>query len=81
MLNPRMNYEYLNLLSNETKGKYYDAKNYKQAFAEIKKVNENSKKEKIITSEINLWSDEWLIIIAIFLFSLEGFLRKRAGML
>ena len=81
MLNPRMNYEYLNLLSNETKGKYYDAKNYKQAFAEIKKVNENSKKEKIITSEINLWSDEWLIIIAIFLFSLEWFLRKRAGML
>jgi hypothetical protein len=81
MLNPRMNYEYLNLLSNETKGKYFDAKNYKQAFAEIKKVNENSKKEKIITSEINLWSDEWLIIIAIFLFSLEWFLRKRAGML
>ncbi len=81
MLNPRMNYEYLNLLASETKGKYFDAINYKQALTEIKKVNENSKKEKIITSEINLWSDEWLIIIAIFLFSLEWFLRKRAGML
>ncbi|MCG6913291.1 hypothetical protein LJE86_05190 [bacterium BMS3Abin03] len=81
MLNPRMNYEYLNLLANETKGKYFDETNYKQALTEIEKVNENSKKEKIITSEINLWSDEWLIIIAIFLFSLEWFLRKRAGML
>ena len=80
LLNPRMDYEYLNLLANETNGKYFNAVDYKQAFNEIEKVNENSVKEKIITSEINLWSDEWLIIIAIFLFSLEWFLRKRAGM-
>jgi hypothetical protein len=32
-------------------------------------------------SDINLWSNEWLLMIAIFLFGLEWFLRKRSGML
>jgi hypothetical protein len=44
-------------------------------------MNEKSLRDKIVTSDITLWSDEWLMVIAIFLFSLEWFLRKRAGML
>ena len=81
MIDPRMNFELLNLLANETNGDFADANNYKQLFQKIKAVNEKSKREKIITSDFTLWSDEWLMAFAIFLFSLEWFLRKRVGML
>jgi hypothetical protein len=81
MVDQRMNYELLNLLANETNGEFADANNYEQIFQKIRMVNEKSVRDKIITSDITLWSDEWLMVIAIFLFSLEWFLRKRAGML
>jgi hypothetical protein len=81
MVDPRMNFELLNLLANETNGEFADANNYEQLFQKIRMVNEKSVRDKIITSDITLWSDEWLMVIAIFLFSLEWFLRKRAGML
>jgi hypothetical protein len=81
MIDPRMNFELLNFLANETNGEFADADNYEQLFQKIRMVNEKSIRDKIITSDITLWSDEWLMVIAIFLFSLEWFLRKRAGML
>ncbi len=81
MVDPRMNFELLNILANETNGEYADANNYKQIFQKIKLVNEKSVRDKIITSDITLWSDEWLMVVSIFLFSFEWFLRKRAGML
>jgi len=81
MINPVMNYNLLNLIANETNGKFYTPGNYKEIFNRINELTKNSGKEKITTSEINLWSDEWLLVIAIILFSLEWFLRKRIGML
>jgi len=81
MIDPGMNFELLNLLANETNGEFADANNYEQLFQKIKMVNEKSVRDKIITSDFTLWSDEWLMVIAIFLFALEWFLRKRAGML
>jgi hypothetical protein len=81
MVDPRMNYELLNLLANETNGEFANANNYEQIFQKIRMMNEKSLRDKIVTSDITLWSDEWLMVIAIFLFSLEWFLRKRAGML
>jgi hypothetical protein len=81
MINPRMNFALLNLLANETNGTFAFANNYDHIIKKIKEVNEKSGKEKIITSDVTLWSDEWLMAIVIFLFSLEWFLRKRAGML
>ncbi len=50
----------------------------------IRKLNElnlSASKEKLKTSEIRLWSDEWLLVIVILLFAIEWFLRKRSGML
>jgi hypothetical protein len=44
-------------------------------------MNSSASKEKLIISEIRLWSDEWLLIIVILLFATEWFIRKRAGML
>ncbi len=81
MMNPAMNYEFLKLLSSETGGKFYFGDNYNRIYDLLKQRNKESSKEKINVSEINLWSNEWLMIAVIFLFALEWFFRKRAGML
>jgi hypothetical protein len=81
MINPRMDFEFLNLLSNETNAEFAFAEDYEKLINKIRRINERSRKDKIITSDISLWSYEWLMAIVIFLFSLEWFLRKRAGML
>ena len=81
MINPRMNYEFLTSLANQTGGEYFDASNYEQLFNILKRINERSSKEKIDVSEISLWSSEWLMAAVILLLGLEWFLRKRAGML
>jgi CARDB len=81
MMNPRMNYEFLKLLSKETGGEFYFNKNYGDLFKKLKDLNKKSSKEKIITSEFSLWSNEWLMALAILCFAVEWFLRKRYGML
>ncbi len=81
MINPVMNYPLLNLLANETGGEFYFPDDYSQLLNRLKELKINSSKEKVVTSEINLWSDTWMLMIAILLFSLEWFIRKRNGML
>ncbi|MBK9098278.1 MAG: VWA domain-containing protein [bacterium] len=81
MVNPVMNYSFLNLIANETSGEFYFADDYQPLLAKLKELKINSSKEKVITSEFALWSDTWLLIIAVLLFSLEWFIRKRNGML
>ncbi|MCL5027725.1 MAG: hypothetical protein M1480_01760 [Bacteroidetes bacterium] len=81
MIKPRMNYEYLNLLANQTAGKFFYNSEYKQLFPILKDLNKKSSKNKIEVSDINLWSNEWLLIIAIILFASEWFFRKRWGMI
>jgi hypothetical protein len=81
MIDSRMNYELLNLLATQTNGKYFDSDQYGMLFEYLKKLNSKSTKEKLVKSEIRLWSDEWLLIIVILLFATEWFIRKRSGML
>ena len=81
MIDSRMNYEFLNLLATQTKGKYFSPDEYDKLLNYLKELNTNSTKEKFLTSEIRLWSDEWFLIIIILLFAIEWFIRKRAGML
>jgi hypothetical protein len=81
MNNPRMDYDYLSLLANQTNGKFFYNSNYKELFSILKDINKKSSKEKIDVSDVNLWSNEWLLIIAIIIFAAEWFLRKRWGML
>lgn len=81
MINPVMNYPLLNLLANESGGEFYFPDNYSPLLNKLKELKINSSKEKVVTSEITLWSDTWMLLIAIFLFSLEWFIRKRSGML
>jgi hypothetical protein len=81
MMDPRMNYEFLSSLAGQTGGKFFTYNNYSQLFDILNKINKESAKEKINISEINLWSDEWLLGLTILIFSLEWFIRKRSGML
>jgi hypothetical protein len=76
-----MNYEFLNLLSTQTNGKYFDPDQYEMLLNYLRRLNETSTKEKLVTSEIRLWSDQWFLIIIILLFATEWFIRKRNGML
>jgi len=76
-----MNYGLLKLLASETGGNYYTPEKYEELFNRLAEINKTTSKEKIVTSDVTLWSDEWLLVIAILLFSLEWFLRKRMGML
>lgn len=81
MVNPVMNYAFLNLMANDTGGEFYLPDNYSLLLKKLKELKINSSKEKVVTSEISLWSDKWILIIAVLLFSLEWFIRKRNGML
>ena len=81
MADPRMNYEFLSSLAQQTGGKFFNYDNYSPLFGQLNKINSESSKEKITVSEINLWSDEWLLALTILIFSIEWFIRKRAGML
>jgi hypothetical protein len=81
MTNPVMNYQFLNLLANETGGEFFFPDDHSSLLNILKELKINSSKEKVVTSEINLWSDTWMLIIAVLLFSLEWFIRKRNGML
>ena len=81
MINPVMNYSLLNLLANNSGGEFYTPNNYKPLMTRINQLNKLSSKEKILKSEISLWSDTWMLLLAILLFSLEWFIRKRSGML
>jgi hypothetical protein len=50
----------------------------------LKKLNELAvinKKEKTEIKSIDVWSDERILILLVLLFSIEWFIRKRAGML
>lgn len=80
-LETKMNYDFLNLLSTQTKGKYFPPSKIDNLISELKNIDLHSAKEKITTSEIRLWSDEWFMVIVILLFAIEWFLRKRSGML
>jgi hypothetical protein len=81
MLNPRPDYKLLNLLAIETGGEYFDPDEVDLLIKELKEISSNAIKEKFITSEISLWSSEFLLIMAILVFAIEWFVRKRAGML
>ena len=81
MLNPRMDYDFLNLLANQSNGRFYYNSNYKSLFETLRNLDNASSKDKIETSEIYLWSNTWLLIVAIILFGTEWFLRKRWGLI
>lgn len=80
-INPRLDKNFLSALSYSTNGQYYNINNFDNLFREINQRIENNTKEKIKTSEINLWSAELLLVLIILLLTIEWFFRKKSGML
>lgn len=81
MLDTRMNYEFLNTLSLRTNGELFLPSNTSELLKTLRKNILKTTNEKIVQSQIRLWSNEWLLVIAVLLFSIEWFLRKQSGML
>ncbi len=81
MINPRMDYEFLNLLASETGGEYFSPAEINALISALNKRSSAALNERLVTSEISLWSNEWLLMITILIFATEWFIRKRSGML
>ncbi|MCO5252031.1 MAG: hypothetical protein M9949_11520 [Candidatus Kapabacteria bacterium] len=80
-LNLRMNTSLLRNLAYISGGEFFTPDNANELLDAIK--NHKNFKARPVTerSEFALWSQPWLLIIAILLLSVEWFVRKRSGML
>jgi hypothetical protein len=81
MIDSRMNYEFLNDLALRTGGKLFFPENPGEIINQIKEQIKKVSDEKVVESQLKLWSNEWMLVIVILLFSLEWFIRKQSGML
>jgi hypothetical protein len=77
----RMRPEFLESLAKSANGEYYSINNYSSLLNKLTEINSSPSKEVFSKSEYQLWSDEWMLIAVIILFTAEWFLRKRWGML
>lgn len=81
LFDARMNFQFLSNLSEKTNGRFFTPSNINELINILNQITDNTRKEKIISSETRLWSNELLLIILVMVFAIEWFLRKRAGML
>ncbi|WP_337872018.1 CARDB domain-containing protein [Ignavibacterium sp.] len=81
LIDTRMNYEFLNELANRTGGALIFPQETDLIVNKIKESINKVSDEKIVESQFRLWSSEWMLVIAILLFSIEWFIRKQSGML
>ncbi|MGK9369787.1 hypothetical protein ACSSWA_12870 [Melioribacter sp. Ez-97] len=77
----RMNAELLKRIAYNSRGKYYSPEKISELPDELGKLIENHKSEELITDTVDLKSNYVVVLLLIFLFSIEWFLRKRIGML
>lgn len=80
-LNPKMDYEFLTSLADNTGGKFFSYNDMNNLYPILKNIQQNASKEKTDIVELRLWSNETLLIIIIGLLSIEWFIRKQSGML
>ncbi len=78
--NLRMNSELLRSIAERSGGKFYTVKDVDKLVHDLQ--SHPSFKARILTntSELNLWNLAVLLAISLLLFSVEWFIRKRAGM-
>lgn len=78
--NPRMNAQLLRAISERTGGKFYTAATMASAIDDIKNARGFATRPITEKSEYLLWNFVWILGVAIVLFALEWFIRKRGGM-
>ncbi len=79
--NTQMDENFLKLLATSTNGKYFLSEDIDELKEELERMKANSSSNKILESEIDFRSNEWIMLIIICLFAVEWFIRKRSGML
>ncbi|GBD91001.1 hypothetical protein BMS3Abin04_01725 [bacterium BMS3Abin04] len=81
LVNTKMNKELLSLLSSGTNGRFYLLKNTNGIIKKLIALKNINTKEKVVSSEIKLWTKSWILYGIIFLFAVEWLIRKRNSML
>jgi hypothetical protein len=79
--NLRMNVQLLREIADRTGGKFYTATEAKEFMNDLKNSGEFESNFVAQRSEIPLWNLPWALALAILMFSVEWFLRKRSGLL
>jgi hypothetical protein len=79
--NLRMNSQLLRDIASRTGGKFYYGDESKSFLDDLKNSGKFESNYLSQRSEIPLWNLPWALVLAILLFSIEWFLRKRAGLL
>lgn len=77
----RMNFELLNIIAKRTGGKFYFNSDTENLENDIKNNKNFSEDDIVIKTESALWNSPLFLILAILLFVVEWFLRKRFGLL
>ena len=77
----KMNKSLLQQLAAHTGGRYYNSKDIETLANDIQSLPNFRERLITHTAEIDLWNSWWMLGLAILLFTLEWFIRKRSGML
>jgi hypothetical protein len=80
-LNLKMNAPLLRSMAEITGGKFYTPNTVSGFIEDLKKHPRFNQTTIVRESEIALWNNLWLLMIAISAFAIEWFLRKRSGLI
>ncbi len=78
--NLQMNANLLRNISTVSGGKFYLPENAQSFRKDLENSGRYKPKAITIRSDIDLWNNPWLLAIAVVLFAIEWFIRKRSGM-
>ncbi len=79
--NLRMNSELLRTLAERSGGRFYLSSQTAQLLEDLQKNPRFTNRIVQFTSEYSLWNLAWLLAAALLAFSVEWFIRKRAGLI
>jgi hypothetical protein len=80
-LETRMNRQLLEQIAEHTSGRYYSPDNFGTLTKDINSLPNFKSKELTAATEYELWNSRWMLALALSLFAVEWFVRKRIGML
>jgi hypothetical protein len=76
-----LNRAWLEALAARTGGAYFDPDDLSGLPEKVRTTPNFRETELVERADLDLWNDPWMLGLVVLLFSLEWFLRKRAGML
>ena len=80
-LETRMNKLLLQQIAAQTGGRYYETNELSSLLHDISSLHNFKPRNVSKSAEIEIWNSRWMLLLVIFIFALEWFLRKRNGKL